>query len=75
MLNHPYVGKKNHYVTVDQSGSQNPQLVFWQNMGHWQMGVGDGTAEVAAGHTNAVTEALTSFVPVSVWLPEVQCKF
>lgn len=34
-----------------------------------------GTVELAAGHTNALTESLTSFTPVSVWLPGAQPKF
>lgn len=40
--------------------------------GRW---VGAGTVEVAAGLTNTVTEMLTSFTPVSVWLPRVRPKF
>lgn len=40
--------------------------------GRW---VEAGIVEVAAGHTNTVTETLTSFTPVSVWLPGAQPKF
>lgn len=40
--------------------------------GRW---VGAGTVEVAAGHTNAATETITSFTPVSVWLQRVQSEF
>lgn len=40
--------------------------------GRW---VEAGTAELASGHTNTATEMLTSFTPVSVWLPRVQPKF
>lgn len=60
-----------------------PQTNLAAANGNWSFGktrvsgrwVEAGTVEVAAGHTNTVTETLTSFTPVSVWLPRAQPKF